>query len=110
MPSTEVQWEITYESLAALEESHAWKNWTANDTYGFTITVQPKGMPVAGEPLDLEVTAEVSPGLNWLSEQNEQILVYGLTGIGALLVVILFFRSRAENRRIIEALEHESSD
>jgi hypothetical protein len=56
------------------------------------------------------VTAEVSPGLNWLSEQNEQILVYGLTGIGALLVVILFFRSRAENRRIIEALEHESSD
>ena len=81
-----------------------------DDTYGFTITVQPKGMPVAGEPLDLEVTAEVSPGLNWLSEQNEQILVYGLTGIGALLVVILFFRSRAENRRIIEALEHESSD
>jgi uncharacterized membrane protein len=81
-----------------------------DDTYGFTITVQPKGMPVAGEPLDLEVTAEVSPGLNWLSEQNEQILVYGLTGMGALLVVILFFRSRAENRRIIEALEHESSD
>ena len=81
-----------------------------DDTYGFTITVQPKGMPVAGEPLDLEVTAEVSPGLNWLSEQNEQILVYGLTGIGALLVVILFFRSRAENRRIIEAIEHESSD
>jgi len=36
MPSTEVQWEITYESLAALEESHTWKNWTANDTYGFT--------------------------------------------------------------------------
>ena len=81
-----------------------------DDTYRFTITVQPKGMPVAGEPLDLEVTAEVSPGLNWLSEQNEQILVYGLTGIGALLVVILFFRSRTENRRIIEALEHESSD
>ncbi len=81
-----------------------------DDSYGFTITVQPKGMPVAGQPLDLEVTAEVSPGLTWLSEQNEQILVYGLTGIGALLVVILFFRSRAENRRILEALDHESND
>ena len=81
-----------------------------DDTYRFTITVQPKGMPVAGQPLDLEVSAEVSPGLTWLSEQNEQILVYGLTGIGALLVVILFFRSRAENRRIIEALEYESRD
>ena len=67
-------------------------------------------MPVAGEPLDLEVTAEVSSGLSWLSEENEQILIYGLTAIGGLLVVILFFRSRAENRRILEALDNESSD
>ena len=36
MPSAEVRWEITYESLAALEESHAWKNWPAVETNGFT--------------------------------------------------------------------------
>jgi len=36
MPSAEIRWEITYESLAALEESHPWKNWTADDTYGYT--------------------------------------------------------------------------
>ena len=36
MPSTEVRWEITYESLTAIEDSHAWKNWTAYDTYGVT--------------------------------------------------------------------------
>ncbi len=76
-----------------------------DDTYRFTLTVQPKGMPVAGQPLDLQVTAEVSPGLNLLSEEYEQILVYGLTTIGALFVIVLFFRSRAENKRIIEALE-----
>ena len=35
MPSAEIRWEITYESLAALEESHPWKNWTADDTYGY---------------------------------------------------------------------------
>ena len=81
-----------------------------DDTYRFTITVQPKGMPVAGEPLDLEVTAEVSSGLSWLSDENEQILIYGLTAIGGLLVVVLFFRSRAENRRILQALENESND
>ena len=40
---------------------------------------QPK-VPVAGEPLD-EVTAEVSSGLSWLSDENEQILIYGLTAI-----------------------------
>ncbi len=101
---------LTSDSLRGWTDGWRKEGMIQDDTYRFTITVQPKGMPVAGEPLDLEVTAEVSPGLNWLSEQNEQILVYGLTGIGALLVVILFFRSRAENRRIIEALEHESSD
>ena len=67
-------------------------------------------MPVAGEPLDLEVTAEVSSGLSWLSEDNEQILIYGLTAIGGILVVVLYFRSRAENRRILQALDNESSD
>ena len=36
MPSTEVRWEITYESLAALEESQAWKNWPAVEANGFT--------------------------------------------------------------------------
>jgi uncharacterized membrane protein len=81
-----------------------------DDNYRFTITVQPKGMPVAGEPIDLEVTAEVSSGLNWLSDENEQILIYGLTAIGGLLVVVLFFRSRAENRRILQALDNESTD
>ncbi len=36
MPSAEVRWEITYRSLAALEESQAWKNWPAVDANGFT--------------------------------------------------------------------------
>jgi len=76
-----------------------------DDAYKFTLTVQPKGMPVAGQPLDLEVTAEVSPGLNLISEENKEILVYGLTIIGALLVVVLFLRSRSENKRIMEALD-----
>tara|TARA_B100000902_G_scaffold53463_1_gene60239 strand:- start:24774 stop:27470 length:2697 start_codon:yes stop_codon:yes gene_type:complete len=76
-----------------------------DDTYRFTVTVQPKGMPVAAQPLDLEVTAEVTPGLNLLSEANERILVYGMTAIGAILVIVLFIRSRYENKKIIAALE-----
>ena len=28
-----------------------------DDTYRFTVTVQPEGLPVAGEPIDLQVTS-----------------------------------------------------
>jgi len=34
VPSAEVRWEIAYESLAALEESQAWKNWPAVKAFG----------------------------------------------------------------------------
>ena len=79
-----------------------------DDTYKFTITVQPRGMPVAGQPVDLEVTAEVSTGLDLISEENRKILTYGLTIIGGLLVMFLFVNARSENKRIISVLDSES--
>ena len=36
MPSAEDRWKITCESLAALEESHAWKTWLGVNAYGWT--------------------------------------------------------------------------
>ena len=68
----------------------------------------PKGLPVAGQPLDLSVTAEVSQGLALLSDEVVQILGWVSILIGALLVIILVFRSRNESRRILEALELKS--
>ena len=65
-----------------------------DDTYRFTITVQPKGMPVAGEPLDLEVTAEVSSGLSWLSEDNEQILRYVTSAYAQLIIIFLKIKAK----------------
>ena len=79
-----------------------------DDTYDFTIIVMPKGLPVAGQPLDLSVTAEVSQGLALLSDEVVQILGWVSILIGALLVIILVFRSRNESRRILEALELKS--
>jgi uncharacterized membrane protein len=79
-----------------------------DDTYDFTIIVMPKGLPVAGQPLDLSVTAEVSQGLAFLSDEVIQILGWVSILIGALLVIILVFRSRNESRRILEALELKS--
>jgi uncharacterized membrane protein len=79
-----------------------------DDNYKFTITVQPRGMPVAGQPVDLEVTAEVSTGLDLISEENRKILTYGLTIIGGLLVMFLFVNARSENKRIISVLDSES--
>ena len=79
-----------------------------DDTYDFTIIVMPKGLPVAGQPLDLSVTAEVSQGLAFLSDEVVQILGWVSILIGALLVIILVFRSRNESRRILEALELKS--
>ncbi|MDP6328806.1 MAG: hypothetical protein QGG22_03190, partial [Candidatus Thalassarchaeaceae archaeon] len=78
------------------------------DTYDFTIIVMPKGLPVAGQPLDLSVTAEISLGISFLSDDMVQILGWGGILIGGLLVIILFFRARRENQRIMKALELES--
>tara|TARA_Y100000590_G_C15581742_1_gene962598 strand:+ start:159 stop:1214 length:1056 start_codon:yes stop_codon:yes gene_type:complete len=78
-----------------------------DDTYRFTIIVQPKGIPVAGQPVELKVTSKVSNSFLSLSDEVEEALVYGLTGFGALLVIVLFLRSRAENRMIQRALEEE---
>jgi len=79
-----------------------------DDTYDFTIIVMPKGLPVAGQPLDLSVTAEIALGFTFLSDQTIQILGWSSILIGALLVIILFIRSRNESKRILEALELES--
>ena len=78
-----------------------------DDTYRFTIIVQPKGISVAGQPIELEVTSVASNSFFSLSDDVEEILVYGLTGFGGLLVIVLFLRSRAENRMIQRALEEE---
>ena len=45
-----------------------------------------------------------------LSEEMAQALVYGSIVLGAILVIVLFFRSRSENRRIAEALENQFED
>jgi uncharacterized membrane protein len=79
-----------------------------DDTYDFTIIVMPKGLPVAGQPLDLSVTAEMSIGISILSDKAVQILVWASIIIGVLLVIMLVMRSRNESRRILEALELES--
>jgi len=79
-----------------------------DDTYDFTIIVMPKGLPVAGQPLDLSVTAEMSIGISILSDEVVQILVWTSIIIGVLLVIMLVMRSRNESRRILEALELES--
>ena len=72
-----------------------------DDTYRFTVTVQPEGLPVAGEPVDLEVTSEMPTGFIGLSEDATQKLVYGSIVLGSILVVVLFFRARAESLSLI---------
>ena len=81
-----------------------------DDTYRFTVTVQPEGLPVAGEPIDLQVTSVMPSTFIGLSEEATQMLVYGSIILGSILVVVLFFRSRAENRRIAEVLENQFED
>ena len=80
-----------------------------DDTYRFTIIAQPEGIPVAGQPIELTVTSVTSDSFLNLSKEMQDILVYGLTGFGALLVIVLFMRSRSENKRIIQALEQDES-
>ena len=81
-----------------------------DDTYLFTLTVQPEDLAVAGQPIDLTVISEMPSSFIGLTEEQAQALVYRSIMLGGILVVVLFFRSRAENRRIVEALENEFED
>lgn len=80
-----------------------------DDSYRFTVIAQPEGIPVAGQPVELTVNSVTSDSFLNLSKEMQDILVYGLTGFGALLVIVLFLRSRAENKRIAQALERDES-
>ncbi|MGB1777049.1 MAG: hypothetical protein ACPHIY_00920 [Candidatus Thalassarchaeaceae archaeon] len=82
-------------------------NLISDDEYRFTIVVQPKGLPAAGEPLDLITETNLPAGFLSLSDTTEQILIVSVIGIGVLTIVILTFRSRRENQRILEALGDE---
>ncbi|MEC8547855.1 MAG: hypothetical protein VXY31_00890 [Candidatus Thermoplasmatota archaeon] len=76
----------------------------SDDEYRFTIVVQPKGLPAAGQPLDLITATELPAGFLALSEDVEQIIVIGLIAIGVATVAVLALRSRRESDRILEAL------
>lgn len=80
-----------------------------DDSYRFTVIAQPEGIPVAGQPVELTVNSVTSDSFLNLSKEMQDILVYGLTGFGVLLVIVLFLRSRAENKRIAQALERDES-
>ena len=77
--------------------------------YKRQVIAQPEGIPVAGQPIELTVVSVKSNSFLSLSQTTQDLLVYGLTGFGALLVILLFMRSRAENKRIIRALDKEES-
>ena len=79
-----------------------------DDEYSFTVIVQPKGMPVAGEPIDLTVEAELGPGS--ISAEAQTAIAIGVIIIGSLSVTYLFVRARAENRMISDSVEIESDE
>ncbi|MFQ3343992.1 MAG: putative membrane protein [Candidatus Thalassarchaeaceae archaeon] len=80
-----------------------------DDTYKFTLIIQPEDTPVAGQPIELTVRTEVSK-LNLANGILGEILVYGSIIIGSILVLTLFLRARKENKIISEALLDEQQD
>ena len=79
-----------------------------DDDYTFTITVQPKDLPVAGLPVDL--TARSTLGLGSISDEMQEVLAIAVILVGSLLVLYLFVRSRSENRLLAESLYDENDD
>jgi uncharacterized membrane protein len=80
----------------------------AEDDYTFTITVQPKDLPVAGQPVDLTMTSTL--GVGALSDEMQDVLAIAVIVVGSLLVLYLFARSRSENRLMVESLNNEYDD
>ena len=80
----------------------------ADDEYTFTVIVQPKGMPVAGEPLDLSVESKVGRGI--LSGDTQTAVAIAVIVVGTLGVAYLFMRTRAENLMIEDAMPVHQDD
>jgi len=80
----------------------------SEDEYTFTVIVQPKGLPVAGQPVDLTVKSTM--GVGSVSDEMQQALAIGVITVGSILVIALFIRSRTENRMLVESFITEQDD
>ena len=74
----------------------------ADDEYSFTVIVQPKDMPVAGEPIDLTVESKVRTGA--LSGDAQRAIAMAIILFGSIAVAYLFMRVRAENRMMSDSI------
>ena len=80
----------------------------ASDEYSFTVIVQPKDMPVAGEPIDLTVESKVRTGA--LSGDAQTAIAMAIILVGSIAVAFLFLRVRAENRMMSDSIYLERDD
>jgi len=80
----------------------------ASDEYSFTVIVQPKDMPVAGEPIDLTVESKVRTGA--LSGDTQTAIAMAIILVGSIAVAVLFLRVRAENRMMSDSIYLERDD
>ena len=80
----------------------------ADDEYSFTVIVQPKDMPVAGEPIDLTVESKVRTGA--LSGDSQRAIAMAIILVGSMAVAYLFLRVRAENRMMSDSIYLERDD
>ena len=80
----------------------------ADDEYSFTVIVQPKDMPVAGEPIDLTVESKVRTGA--LSGDTQTAIAMSIILVGSIAVAYLFMRVRSENRMLADSIYLERDD
>jgi uncharacterized membrane protein len=80
----------------------------ADDEYSFTVIVQPKDMPVAGEPIDLSVESNVAVGA--LSGETQKAVAIAIILVGSIAVSYLFIRTRAENLMMSDSISVELDD
>jgi len=80
----------------------------ADDEYSFTVIVQPKDMPVAGEPIDLSVESSVGAGV--LTGDTQRAIAMAIILVGSIAVTYLFIRTRAENRTMSDSIYLELDD
>ena len=80
----------------------------ADDEYSFTVIVQPKDMPVAGEPIDLTVESKVRTGA--LSGDTQTAIAMVIILVGSIAVAYLFMRVRSENRMLSDSIYLERDD
>jgi len=71
-----------------------------SDEFEFTLIVTPESAPVAAQPIDMKVNADLEESMFGLSSETWNMVTWGVLGVIAIAILILVFSNRRRSQLI----------